>query len=465
MTPRRWLLLGLPLLAACDATGIVGAQSVADYAKRDSMEADSIRLLAARVRARLTPVANAVRLDSAAARLKRKPRVPTPAPVVGVLIALGMNADSAVQANPPGTTFTFAPGVHRRQDVRPKEGNIFRGPGATLDGENVTPHAFRGHNGSAWVNDVTIKHLTITRYNPPAQNGAIWAGDDRAPLTTSGWVLDSLNVHHNTQIGVRIGDRMRVLRSSITHNAGVNIGGVGKAVVVDGIESAYGNDGCVRDPGFEGGGSKFVKTDSLVVRNSFFHHNCGVGLWLDINNINALLEGNRVEDNVREGIAVEVSYKTIIRNNTVARNGWPTDPHRGNGWAWDAGIGVHASRDVEVYGNTLTENFNGVVAIQQPRGSAMGDVPPEFGPFEVWNLNVHDNTIYQRVAPASADGGWAGAAVQDDGSGTIFSRNNRWTNNTYYLGSNPFPFAWANGVRTAAQWRGYGQDVAGVFNP
>ena len=382
-------------------------------------------------------------------------------PPVGITIALGMNADSATQANPPGTTFVFAPGTHVRQSVRPKSGNTYLGTGAVLDGENATTYAFHGRTGSVWADNVTIKHVRVTRYLPPAQLGAITAGEHNAwPDATSGWAVDSVEVHHNANVGVRIGTRMRVLRSNLHHNGTINVGGVGRAVVVDGIESSYANDGCPNDPGFESGGTKFVLTDSLVVRNSFFHHNCGVGLWLDIDNINYVLENNRVEDNVREGICVEISYAGVIRNNQVARNGWPTDPYRGNGWGWDAGIGVHASPNVEVYGNTLTENFNGIVGLQQARGSGT------LGSYVLENLHVHDNTVYQRVAPSNADGGFAGAIVQDIGDTSYFtSRNNRWANNTYFIGGNPWPFAWMNGIRTASQWQSFGNDVTGTFNP
>jgi parallel beta-helix repeat protein len=342
---------------------------------------------------------------------------------------------------------------------------VFRGEaGTVLDGQNATSFAFRGWNGSRWVNNVTLRDFTITGYTPPAQNGAIWGGDDLTASTT-GWTLDSLDVSYSTNLGVRIGNRMRVLRSVLHHNGTINIGGVGRAVLVDGVESSYANKGCLKDPGFESGGSKFVKTDSLVVRNSFFHHNCGVGLWLDIDNINALLENNRVEDNVREGFCIEISFKTVIRNNMVRRNGWPTDPYRANGWLWDAGIGVHASSDVEIYGNTLDENFNGIVAIQQPRGTAMGDTPSPYGAYVAQNMYVHDNTIYQRTPAAGGDGSGSGG-VQDALDTSIFtSRNNRWVRNTYYLGTNARPFAWMDGWRTAAEWRAYGQDVAGSFNP
>ena len=72
---------------------------------------------------------------------------------------------------------------------------------------------------------------------------------------------------------------------------------------------------------FEAGGTKFVKSDGLVARGNFVHHNGGPGLWSDIDNIRTLYEGNRVEDNAREGIVHEISYSAVIRGNTVLRNG------------------------------------------------------------------------------------------------------------------------------------------------
>lgn len=390
------------------------------------------------------------------------PPPPPPPPPSGITVQPGASIQAAVDANPAGSTFLLKAGTYTRQSVVPKDGDVFRGElGTIFDGQGVTAFAFKGYTGSRWVNDVKLVNLAVTRYAPPAQDGIISGGSDLVNATT-GWVLDSLDVSYSTNLGVRIGNRMQVLRSNLHHNASINIGGVGRAVLVDGVESAYGNVGCVKDPGFESGGSKFVKTDSLIVRNSFFHHNCGVGLWLDIDNIHALLENNRVEDNGREGICVEISYATVIRNNSVSRNGWPTDPYRANGWAWDAGIGIHASSDVEVYGNTLVENFNGIVGIQQARDPAHGDATT----YLLQNAYVHDNTVTLRTPPANGDGGFAGGAVNDLGDlATFTSRNNRWVHNTYAIGGNPAPFAWMNGPRTQPQWVGYGQDVTGVFTP
>jgi parallel beta-helix repeat protein len=374
--------------------------------------------------------------------------------LTGVPVYPGQSIQAAVDANPTGTAFVLKAGTHVRQTVTPKNGDTFTGePGTVMDGQDVTAFAFRGYNGGSWVNDVTIRSLEITRYAPPSQNGAIWGGNDRTNGTQR-WVLDLLNVHHNKYYGVRIGNHMRVTNSNLRYNTTLNIGGVAVGVLVDNVEVAYGNNGCPNQPAFEAGGSKFVYTDSLVVRNSFFHHNCGVGLWLDTDNINYVLENNRSEDNYREGIAIEISYRGVIRNNAVRRNGWPTDPFRANGWGWDAGIGVHSSPDVEVYGNTVEENFNGIVALQQNRGSG------RYGPYIVQNFYVHDNTVTQR------NGGYAGAAMQDVGDNAIFtSRNNRWIRNTYFLGTNARPYEFNNGPRTAAEWRGYGQDVTGLFNP
>jgi uncharacterized protein YjdB len=383
---------------------------------------------------------------------------PPPAPT-GIAILPGQSIQANVDANPAGTTFILKAGTHVRQDIVPKDGDVFRGEaGTVLDGQNATTFAFRGWNGSRWINSVAVRNLKIVNYAPPAQNGAIWGGNDMSASTDS-WTLDSLDVSYSTNLGVRVGNHMSVLRSVLHNNGTINIGGVGRGVLVDGVESAYGNNGCVKDPGFESGGSKFVMTDSLVVRNSFFHHNCGVGLWLDINNKNYVLEGNRVEDNVREGICTEISFNGIVRNNAVARNGWPTDPYRANGWMWDAGIGIHESDGVEVYGNTLTENFNGIAIVQQRRDSTTGDVYAPTGGYFAQNVYVHDNTVYQR------NGGASGAANDLGDTATFLTRNNRWVNNTYYLGTNAAPFAWMNGYRTAAAWRGYSEDATGTFNP
>jgi hypothetical protein len=331
-----------------------------------------------------------------------------------------------------------------------------------MDGENATQFAFRGQVGGAWVNNVTLRGFKITRYTPPAQNGAVWAGNGITLAEgTSGWVLDGMEISYNANLGVRVGHYTRVLNSKLHHNGTINIGGVGKSVLIDGVELAYGNSGCPNDPGFESGGSKFTNGDSLVVRNSVFHHNCGAGLWLDVNNINYVLENNRSEDNLREGILVEISYRGVIRNNVVKRNGSANDPFMTQNWLWGAGIGIHSSSDVEVYGNTLEDNHNGIVGLQQNRGSGT------FGPYVVQNLYVHDNTIKQNLPQGPGFANAAAGIVQDNGDATVFTtRNNRYRNNTYFLlplGGGQSPgFEW-QGWQNDTQWKAVGNDLTGTF--
>ena len=81
------------------------------------------------------------------------------------------------------------------------------------------------------------------------------------------------------------------------------------------------------------------------------------------------------------------------------------------------------------------------------------------GGYFAQNIYVHDNTAYQR------NGGASGAANDLGDTATFLTRNNRWVNNAYYVGTNARPFAWMNGVRTATEWRAYNQDATGAFNP
>jgi hypothetical protein len=87
------------------------------------------------------------------------------------------------------------------------------------------------------------------------------------------------------------------------------------------------------------------------------------------------------------------------------------------------------------------------------------------GGYLAQNVYVHDNTVYQRTPASGGNGGVSGAANDLGDTATFLTRNNRWVNNTYYLGTNARPFAWMNGVRTAAEWSAYKQDATGSFNP
>jgi hypothetical protein len=116
--------------------------------------------------------------------------------------------------------------------------------------------------------------------------------------------------------------------------------------------------------------------------------------------------------NLAEGIFYEISQDAVIRDNQVYGNGYVA-----NGWYWDAGILVDASFNVEVYGNRVSGNFNGITGVQQDRPDS---TPPAHLLDHVY---VHDNLIC-----ATGGGGHPTGVVADNGANlaarTItFSRN------------------------------------------
>ena len=298
---------------------------------------------------------------------------------------------------------------------------------------SVTPGAFGGR-----ASHVTIQGLTIEKFANAAQSGAI-AGE-----SSDGWAVRANEIRFNHGAGIRIGPSMTVLRNVVHHNGQLGVGGIGDDVLVAENEIAYNNTAGF-DPGWEAGGSKFVMTNALIVRSNFVHHNAGPGLWTDTDNRNVRYDSNRVEDNEGSGIFHEVSYDAAITNNTVRRNGFSASV-----WLWGAGILVAASPNVEVSANSVEGNFNGICAIQQRRDSGA------FGPYEVSNLWVHDNSV--------SSSGLTGLA-QDFGDRSYFSRhNNHFDRNTYYFARNGRYFWWMDGPRTDTEWRGYGNDVSGTVN-
>jgi parallel beta-helix repeat protein len=291
------------------------------------------------------------------------------------------------------------------------------------------------------ASDVTIAGLTIEKYASDAQSGAIDGANG------PGWTVEDNVIRWNHGAGVSLGPAMRVLDNHVLSNGQLGVGGGDNyaGIVIQGNEIAYNNEAGF-NPAWEAGGTKFWATTNLLVRGNFVHHNRGLGLVADNDNNGMLYENNIVEDNHWAGIFHEISYAAVIRNNTVRRNGF-SDPR---GWYWGAGIAIAASPDVEVYGNLVEDNANGIVAIQQDRGVGA------LGPWLILNLWVHDNRVRMHVGQTGL--------VTDTGDMAIFrSRNNHFDRNSYFLGAEARYFTWMDDDRTEAEWRSYGQDTTGSF--
>lgn len=273
---------------------------------------------------------------------------------------------------------------------------------------SVTPRAFSGK-----ASNVQLRNLTVEKYASQAQSGAIEARRGR------NWSFIDVTARWNHGIGLFVGQGTRIVNGSYSHNGQMGLGGSGGDVVIDGPEIAY-NNYAGFSYGWEAGGFKFVDTQHLVVRNACVHHNNGVGMWNDIDNIDTVFEQNKVFDNFRIGIAQEISYSAKIRNNIVAHNA----RHR-DGWLWGSQILIQNSQNVEVYGNVVevaADYGNGIGVIHQKRGDG------KYGPYVSMNNYVHDNRIIHLGVH-----GRSGFAVDYERDWFFTKGNNRFDDNTYVV--------------------------------
>ena len=267
---------------------------------------------------------------------------------------------------------------------------------------SVTAQAFTG-----WATDVLISGLVVEKFASPVGTAAMGVG--------TRWTLQYSEVKLNHYAGVGTGDSARVAHTSIHHNGAFGMIGAGNYATVENNEISY-NNYARFFPYWGSGGTKFVHTYGLTVRGNFSHHNGGPGLWTDIGNIYTLYENNTVEDNERGGIFHELSYDATIRYNTARRNGTPKPwPY----WTTGAGIEILDAPNVEVYGNVLEDNWQGITGLDDHRGNG------PYGPYtlteslrarQLHRLACHRLPV--EGGPASST--WT--ATPPTPSGTIVSR-------------------------------------------
>jgi len=371
-----------------------------------------------------------------------------------VVLRPGDDLQNAVDANPEGTVFRLQPGTYRRQTVRPKSHQVFKGSRgenrerlSILDGEGVTAEAFDGFGARG----VVINGLVITGYpGSEYQDAAIdtrHRGLDE--VESPEWTIEDNEVRQ-ASIGIAASTRAVVRDNYVHHNRRYGITGAGVGLLIENNELAFNRT----DTDFDGGDSgatKFVLTDGLVLRQNWVHDNQGNGLWVDINNINVLIEDNRVEDNWWVGIFYEISYEGIIRNNQVSGNGL----HNPNELA-ASGILVTNSRGVEVVDNQVQGNGLGIVGHQwnhpsDDAGNSAYYFPHLYGDRVLSSLWVHDNQIEMTA-------GWSGVSAATRATQVFGSFGNRFEANDFSV---PDPelafFAWGGKRLDLAGWQAAGQ--------
>lgn len=419
---------------------------------------------------------------------------------------------------PPGTTFWLAPGVHTLESadygqIVPKDGNSYIGaPGAVLDGREINTFAFTGK-----ASGVTVAHLTVSGFVGAIQEGVVNHdfGED--------WTVEHNTIEENGGAGMMAGVRSQIRYNCLRNNGQYAINAFGSDLVVEGNE-IVGNNADDLENTIEGGcgctgGVKFWNVDGADVRGNWVHDNRGVGLWIDMDNNDFLIEGNLIEDNDAEAVFYEVSYNLVLRDNLIRNNAYvkgrefadrnDTFPVGAIYISESGGEPRLAARTdrIEIYGNVLANNWSGITAWENadrfcnntPENAAGGyctllvepvsacAVPAITQPpliddcrWKTQRVDIHDNTFLHDPAVVGCEQDMAGLMAMFSNVGTqpawspylgrtvqeaiTFEQDNVWRDNTY-LG--PWGFmVFEAGTEVATDvWRAapYRQDAGSTF--
>ncbi len=290
--------------------------------------------------------------------------------------------------------------------------------------------------------DVTVTGLTIEHFASLPQGGALQVG--------SGWKVIANEVRWNHAVGIMVieGDRAELSRNTVADNGQLGIGQYKSAGVriTANLVTRNNTDGFwIAD--WESGGIKSTRSSGEVSGNDIVA-NRGIGMWSDIAEYDRRITGNRIRDNAADGIRYEISYQAVIEQNVVESNGFGTG--RGSGGSlWDGGgINVNTSAGVQVRGNLVKGNRNGISIQSRTRG----DGPR--GRYVLADVVIEGNQVVMDDATAST------GVVENKGSPTktgavTFRRN------SYQLdGKTPDRFAYRGKTLTWTEWQqaGFDQD-------
>ena len=145
-----------------------------------------------------------------------------------------------------------------------------------------------------------------------------------------------------------------------------------------------------------------VNGDNMHVHNNYIHHIVGTGIYAKGGAADALIENNLLENINAAGIMVGFdtnlewmedgsegpgfdyfeNIRSIVRNNLIIKAGWE-------------GIGLYASKDAQVYNNTVVDAVCGVLQYHSGLwfGTASQDGQTGFGHPANVNPKIHHNII------------------------------------------------------------------------
>lgn len=282
----------------------------------------------------------------------------------GVVLPAGIHSYPAYELR-PDTVYYLLPGEHIGSLMADTDdafvGGFSHGVATVLSGD---------YSGSHWAIDsnssdrdqpgVTIEYLTIEKYQPDGNAGAI--NQD----SNTGWTVQYNTITLNAPgAGVVLGadnvlrDNCLTLNGQYGFSAIKNdswgadpITGGPYNITVEDNEISY-NDTCdfeglVTNPAIgwsrynpvparyrnpecrtvvpdgDEGGFKLWQTDGVSISSNYIHNNWGPGVWADTDNVNTTATGNTITNNDGPAIIEEISYNFVITDNYIVDNGWIT---------------------------------------------------------------------------------------------------------------------------------------------
>jgi hypothetical protein len=271
----------------------------------------------------------------------------------------------AARNAPSGTTFCIHDGTYKISNpVIVQSGDVFWGVYSDGTRPIVTTttayHIFDAGVGTAGSEDdavgATIKNLTIS--------GAV--GNNQC--------------EPNCGRGIGGGENLTVARVRLTDNMNSGIGGTRGDLVVR--NSTIDHNGSYTFSLLDGGSSSAAgikSVESMTVVNSYIHHNWWNGVWCDEGCTSFRVEGSKITDNGKAGIAYEESTGPAdILGNVIKRNGWNNKVTTRR-----AGLLIVDSDQAKAYDNTFDSNFR--------YGVEVADTTTRLP--DITDVSVYDNTM------------------------------------------------------------------------
>jgi hypothetical protein len=282
-----------------------------------------------------------------------------PRDTAGIVLPTGTQSYPSYELK-PDTVYYLLPGVHVGSILADTNdafvGGFANGKPTILDGQYSHFVAIDSNSSNGDQSGVTIEYLTIERYHPVGDAGAInqetntnWTikyntitlnVPGAGIMVGAGNTLEDNCLTLNGQYGFQSSDvngfgrdsltngpyGIVIERNEISYNDTCDFSGLlnNKAIGwhnLNPVPAQYRNPECgkVNQDGNQGG-FKLWQTNGVTVSGNYIHNNWGPGGWADTNNANTTWAGNRITDNEGPAIVEEVSYNFSITGNYMADN-------------------------------------------------------------------------------------------------------------------------------------------------